>query len=82
MNGGYAMKIEITLGDVKLKYEKPPRPPMSAGRFRALCLLSAAALYVFPVLGIVYLNSAFSAGVIAVITLGALMIFSAIKNGF
>lgn len=73
------MKIEFRLGELEYKYE---RPPMSAGRFRALYLLVAAALYVCLVLGIVYLNSAFSAGVIAVITLLAALLFCAIKNGF
>lgn len=73
------MKIEFRLGELEYKYE---RQPMSAVRFRALCLLAAAALYVCLVLGIVYLNSAFSAGVIAIITLVSLMILSAIRNGF
>lgn len=73
------MKIEFRLGDLEYKYE---RPPMPAGRFRALLLLGAAALYVCLVLGLVYLSSAFSAGVIAVITLLAPMLYSAFKSDF
>lgn len=73
------MKIEFRWGDTEFRYERPRLP---AGRFRALCLLAAAALYVAFALGILFLSDEFGVLVVFVMTVLAPILFSAIKADF
>lgn len=72
------MKTEIRVGDVYFKYEKSPMP---AGRFRALLLLAAAALYVAFALGILLLSDGFGVLIVFILTVLAAIVF-AVKADF